>query len=161
MLVGMHLSARESDRRWPKEHFIRLGQELIDKRGCAVMLTWAPGERDNPFFPGDDETAREVAAAIGRPELIICPTENLESLCAAISLCDLQISSDGGPVHLAASLGKPVLCFFGGENPVKWHPWGVKYALIRKPSCRVADITVDEALAEFDKLRKACESPEN
>jgi len=160
LLVGVHLSAREPDRRWPKEHFIRLCRELIDRRGCSVMLTWAPGGRDNRFFPGDDDTAREVVAAVDRAELIACPTENLESLCAAISLCDLQISSDGGPVHLAAGLGKPVLCFFSEESPAKWHPWGVKYALIQKPSHRIADITVEEVLAEFDQLCLACHFPE-
>lgn len=156
--VGVHLSAREADRRWPKAHFIGLCRGLID-RGCEVLLTWAPGGSDNRFFPGDDDTAREVVAAVNRPELLACPTSGLPALCAAISLCDLQISSDGGPVHLAAGLGKPVLCFFGEENPAKWHPWGVKYALIRKPARRVADISVAEALTEFDTLRKTCELP--
>ncbi len=82
------------------------------------------------------------------------PTDGLPDLCTAIRVSDLQISSDGGPVHLAAGLSKPVLCFFGEENPLKWHPWGVKYALIRKPTRRVADISVAEALAEFDALLK-------
>jgi heptosyltransferase III len=158
MRVGVHLSAREADRRWPAQHFIGLCRGLIT-RGCEVILTWAPGGRNNRFFPGDDETAREVATAVAHPALLVCPTDDLAALGAAISLGDLQISSDGGPVHLAAGLGKPVLCFFGEESPAKWHPWGVKYALIRKPSRRVADITVEEALAEFDELRKSCISP--
>jgi len=155
-LIGVHISAREADRRWPLQHFIALCRELIEHRDCAVLLTWAPGDRNNPFFPGDDQAAQEISAAIANPALTLCPTPNLETLCAAISVCGLQISSDGGPVHLAAGLGKPVLCFFGEENPAKWHPWGVPYALLRKPSRRVADIAVGEVLAEFDKLRNSC-----
>lgn len=157
-LVGMHISAREADRRWPPEHFIRLGRELIVRHGCAVMLTWAPGDGGNPHFPGDDRLARDIAAAIDSPDLLVCPTPDLETLCAAISLCNLQISSDGGPVHLAAGLGKPVLCFFGRESPAKWYPWGVPHALIRKPSRQVADITVEETLDEFARLWQRSEA---
>jgi hypothetical protein len=36
----------------------------------------------------------------------------LEQLMAGMSLCDALICSDGGAMHLAAGLDKPILAFF-------------------------------------------------
>ena len=82
-----------------------------------------------------------------------CPTQQLEELISGLSLCDSVICSDGGAMHLAAGLGKPILCFFGKSDSARWHPWGVPHLVLQKPSLNVADISVAEALADFEKLR--------
>jgi ADP-heptose:LPS heptosyltransferase len=80
------------------------------------------------------------------------PSPGLAELIAGLSLCDYVVCSDGGPVHLAAALGKPVLCFFGGENRQLWYPWGVPYELLQTDSKQVRDISVDAAWAAFERL---------
>jgi heptosyltransferase-3 len=150
-VVGVHLSARESDRRWPDEHFEAFIRRLLDT-GATVVLTWAPGDAGNPRFPGDDSRAAELAGKISSERLVAAKTPDLDTLIAALAICDQIVSSDGGPVHLAAALGKPVLCFFGHEDPRLWHPWGVPYELLQKPSKRVDDIGVQEAWDAWQRL---------
>ena len=151
-VVGVHISARESDRRWPDANFTELIARLIDDRGASVVLTWAPGARDRRDFPGDDDSARQLAQSKPGGRLLAIPTSGLSDLIASLAVCDYIICSDGGPVHLAAALGKPVVCFFGSERPELWHPWSVPYRLLQPASRNVADITVAEALSAFSAL---------
>jgi ADP-heptose:LPS heptosyltransferase len=153
-VVGVHISAREPDRRWPDARFAELITALIVEHHASVVLTWAPGQRDNPRFPGDDDNAREIAARCASARLLALPTAGLAQLIASLALCDYVVCSDGGPVHLAAALGKPVVCLFGSERPELWHPWGVPYRLLQPESRDVADISVAAALQAFRELQQ-------
>lgn len=153
-VVGVHISAREPDRRWPDARFAELITALMVEQHASVLLTWAPGQRDNPQFPGDDDNAREIAARCASPRLLALPTAGLAQLIASLALCDYVVCSDGGPVHLAAALGKPVLCLFGSERPELWHPWGVPYRLLQPESRDVADISLAEVLQAFRELQR-------
>jgi ADP-heptose:LPS heptosyltransferase len=158
-VVGIHISAREADRRWPDDRYEALIRRLLE-RGACVVLTWAPGDRANPRFPGDDARAARLGERAAHAGLIALPTAGLAELIAALAACDYVVSSDGGPVHLAAALGKPVLCLFGHEDARLWHPWGVPYELLQRPSRRAEDITVDEAWAAWERLVAKAPAPQ-
>ncbi len=151
-LVGVHISARAADNRWPDQHFVQLIHRLLAEYSARIILSWAPGSRDNPRFPGDDESAREIAAACANERLLALPTAGLDDLIAGLAVCHQVICSDGGPVHLAAALGKQVVSLFGSVRPELWHPWGVPYRLIQPASRHVRDIAVAEVLSAWKEL---------
>jgi ADP-heptose:LPS heptosyltransferase len=154
-IVGVHISAREADRRWPDSRFHELIGRILAHCGGAIVLTWAPGNEANPYFPGDDASAQRLANGNCSRPVVAMPTPGIADLIASLSLCDCVICSDGGPVHLAAALGKPVLCFFGSEDRRLWYPWGVPYELLQRESRLVRDIEVEEAWAAFRRLLEA------
>ena len=80
------------------------------------------------------------------------PTRTLPELIAALAECRALICADGGAMHLAAGLGLPIVCLFGNSGAYRWRPWGVPYRLLQKPSCDVADISVDEVVSAFASL---------
>jgi ADP-heptose:LPS heptosyltransferase len=47
-------------------------------------------------------------------------------------------------MHLAAALGKPMVCLFGDSDPQHWGPWKATHRTLQKPSREVADISVQE-----------------
>jgi ADP-heptose:LPS heptosyltransferase len=151
-VVGVHISAREADRRWPDLHFVELIRMLTSRHGARVILSWAPGRRDNPRFPGDDDSALNIAAACSGERVLAMPTEGLDGLIAGLAVCDQVICSDGGPVHLAAALGKPVVSLFGSEHPELWHPWGVPYRVLQAESRNVRDIPVEDVVSAWKEL---------
>ncbi len=151
--MGVHISAREADRRWPDDKFAQLLTRLVEESGSRVALTWAPGAHDRRDFPGDDDSAMRLAAG-AKVGVVALPTQSLADLIATLAVCDYVICSDGGPVHLSAALGKPVVCFFGSEQPELWHPWEVPYRLLQPASRYVADISVDETVAAFLELSR-------
>lgn len=151
-LVALHISARKEKQRWPVERFSELAHRLHAQHGARFLVFWSPGDENNPFHPGDDGKAARLLAALADLPAAPLRTEHLSELIAGLSLCDAAVLSDGGAMHVAAGLGKPLVCFFGNSSAARWHPWGVPYELLQKPSRDVSDISVDETVDAFGRL---------
>ena len=151
-MIALHISARKPLQRWPVNYFAELALALHERYSARFLLFWSPGAEDHPQHPGDDDKASCLLAQCHDLPLLAAPTRRLEELIAALSLCDRVICSDGGAMHVAAGLGKPIVCFFGNSDSRRWHPWGVDYELLQPDTRNVADITVDEALAAYERL---------
>lgn len=151
-LIALHISARKVSQRWPVERFVALARRLHQESGAAFLLFWSPGDSSNPLHPGDDDKAREIVTGLGGIPILAYPTHRLGELIAGLSLCEAVVCSDGGAMHIAAGLGKPILCFFGNSDRKRWHPWGVPHVLLQKESREVTDISVDEAAEGFARL---------
>ncbi len=146
--AGVHISARRPKQRWPVEAFaatIRsmLAGDLVKQ----VLVFWAPGNSTDPTHPGDDEKLLELMAELQHDMRIIpVPTHSLSELVAGLSLIDFMVCADGGAMHIAAGLGKPIICLFGDSNASRWHPWGVPHVVIQPASGHVRDVLPDEVL---------------
>jgi len=140
--IGVHISARRPAQRWPIDRFADLILEL--KKQENVVLLWAPGPKGDPRHPGDDDAAREIAQRTG---CIAVPTPDLATLIAALSRCERVICPDGGAMHLAAALGKPVVALFGDSPVERWRPWGVPYKVLQPASKNLADLPLADVLA--------------
>ena len=150
--IGVHISARKISQRWPSAAFVRLIRTLHEHYGARFMLFWSPGSEDNPMHPGDDNKAAEIMRGLIDIPALAFPTHTLTELIGGLAACDYVICSDGGAMHLAAALGKPVVCFFGKSDAARWHPWGVPHVVLQPPSREVSDITPDAALSAFGEL---------
>jgi ADP-heptose:LPS heptosyltransferase len=151
-IVGVHVSARKPSQRWPAERFVALMRALRERHGARFLLFWSPGPADHPQHPGDDDKARAITAGLTGVPVLAWATHALPALVAGLAACDRVVCSDGGAMHVAAALGKPILCFFGKSDATRWRPWGVPFELLQPASRDVADVTVDQALAAFDSL---------
>ncbi len=141
-LIGLHISARKPQQRWPIANFAEVARRLIADGAGGVLLLWAPGATDDPLHPGDDEKAQALMSMLAGLPVMPVATQRLPQLIAALSLCDRVICADGGAMHIAAALGKPIVCLFGNSDAVRWRPWGVPYELLQAPSGDVADVSV-------------------
>jgi heptosyltransferase-3 len=147
--IGIHISCRSPSRRWPDNSFVELICLLWERYQVPIMLFWSPGSESNPFHPGDDEKAKriiEASVAAGVP-VIPCATQELRELTAYLSFVRAFICSDGGAMHIAAALAKPIVCFFDCSID-RWHPWSVKYQLLQCPLSEV----VLESFKAYEKL---------
>jgi ADP-heptose:LPS heptosyltransferase len=151
-LVALHISARKEKQRWPVERFSELAHRLHAAHAARFLVFWSPGDENNPFHPGDDGKAARLLADLSDLPAAPMRTAHLSELIAGLSLCDVAVLSDGGAMHVAAGLGKPVVCFFGNSSAERWHPWGVPYEKIQKSSHNVSEIGVNDALEAFARL---------
>lgn len=151
-VIGLHISARKPMQRWSVEKFAALATALNKKYQARFLLFWSPGNAENKFHPGDDEKAASLLATSTGLPILPCPTESIGELIAGLAHCSYVVCSDGGAMHLAAGLGKPLVCFFGNSTASHWRPWGVPHRLLQPPSQVVEDISVDEVLAAIDHL---------
>lgn len=151
-LVALHISARKEKQRWSVERFAALAALLHTRHDARFLVFWSPGDENNPFHPGDDGKAAHLMAALAPYPAAAVRTEALAELIAGLSLCDAAVLSDGGAMHVAAGLGKPIVCFFGNSSAKRWHPWGVPHVVLQKPSAIVEDISAAEAAEAFSTL---------
>jgi heptosyltransferase III len=152
-LIGVHISSRKPSQRWPAERFIDVMRALhAANPQTRFALFWSPGDEDNPLHPGDDRKAREILEACHDLPLHACPTLQLSDLIAGLSICDSILCSDGGHMHLAAAVGKPIVCLFGKSDAARWHPWGVPYELLQTEAMDVGGISAEDVLSSLKKL---------
>jgi heptosyltransferase-3 len=150
--IAVHISARRPLQRWPAESFVALIRRICEEGKASVLLLWSPGPSDDARHPGDDDKAREILAQTASLGTVGYPTRRLEELVGALAASDAVVCSDGGAMHLAAALGKPIVCFFGDSPVERWRPWGVPHRVLRAPSGNVRDVSVGEAAAAFSGL---------
>ena len=135
--AALHPGAKEPFRRWPVEHFIKVGRAL-QKKGMQILITGSAEER--PLME---------AVAQGLPGATLLDTNSsIRKLAALLEQMELVVSNDTGPLHLAAALGRPVIGLYGPTDPRLCGPYRAEKATIlsRRPTCTPC-------------LRKKCNSP--
>ena len=149
-LVAVHISARRPAQRWPVARYAALVNALAASE--RVLLLWAPGSSDNPRHPGDDEAAEKIRRQTDAARTVALATPDLATLIAALSLAERVICPDGGAMHVAAALGKPIVALFGDSPPERWRPWGVAHRVLRSPSRDLGDFPLEPVLEAYRSL---------
>jgi lipopolysaccharide heptosyltransferase II len=96
-------------RRWGLEEMAALGRRL--GAGARVVIVGTPAD-------GTDE----LASALGSDALDLGGRTTLGRLAAVLARCDLVIGADSGVLHVAATVGTPVVALFGPTNHRAWAP---------------------------------------
>jgi lipopolysaccharide heptosyltransferase II len=129
-LVGMHTGCgvRTSARRWAPDRFAELIRRLVKSYGAGVVLTGTHGERELVDTILAMAGAGDAVNAAGRFSIL--------ETAALIAECDLFISNDTGPMHVAAAVGTPTIGIFGPESPDRYGPVGSRNrAVYRGAEC--------------------------
>ena len=127
-LIGLNPGAKWPTKQWPGEKYIELGQKLAATKGCRLIL-----------FGGKEESnsARWIAKEIGPAALSVAGETNLKESAALMAGCDLFISNDSGPMHMAAAVGVPVVAIFGPTvQAFGFSPLGQSVVVEADISCR-------------------------
>ncbi|MFA5090957.1 MAG: glycosyltransferase family 9 protein [Candidatus Omnitrophota bacterium] len=118
-LIGININAGELSflRRWPREYFVVLAQELISKYNAHLIFVGS--KEDAPYV-------YETLKMVGFPENVhsLAGRAPLPDLANLLGKLHLFISNDSGPLHLAVYLNIPTISFFGPETPLIYGPEG-------------------------------------
>ncbi len=147
--VGLHISSRKPCNRWPMERHLALINKIHQSTSRPVVLFWSPGSATDKHHPGDDELAANIEQAVGDQRLVPFPTQTLRQLAAGLSQVDALVCSDGGAMHLAAGLGRPLVCLFGYDGAREWAPWGEHRLLHMEPLSDLDEDRVFNALSGY------------
>ncbi len=112
-LTALNPGASWPAKTWSAERFAELARGLIERLNATVLLVSGPGQR---------EAIAGLHALVGH----FCPvveTDSLTRLAALIDRCDLYISNDCGPMHIAVAVGTPTIGLFGPSRPEIWFPY--------------------------------------
>lgn len=149
--IAIQISAKPR-RRWGVENYIKLVNEILGKYlEVQVLLFWSPGKRDHPTYPGDDEDSEYLIQTVNSSRLIPIKTLRPRDLINGLQLCDLFVGNDGGAMHIACALKKPIIALFEcrPEKLNRWYPWQVQHSIIHSGdplNPEVKNISVDQVL---------------
>jgi len=152
-IYGLQISSRKEKQRWPIENFVELAHKLSRREVCKIVLFWSPGSSDNLTHPGDDEKSKIIMSRCEDINIVPYSTKNIRELMAGMILCDQIITSDGGALHMAAGVGKPVVALFGNSESSVWGPWKVPSRVLESSSRDVTTLSIDEVYRNFIELR--------
>jgi len=117
--ININAGPASLERRWPADRFMKVVQTLH-----AVN----PARRF--FLIGNLEERKYVDEAIRSSDIPNATILNcagmftIGELVALFEQCNLLLTNDSGPMHIAASVGTPVVALFGPESPQFYGPAG-------------------------------------
>ncbi|MCD5391064.1 lipopolysaccharide heptosyltransferase II [candidate division NPL-UPA2 bacterium] len=122
-IIILHPGVTWSTKRWPSERYSELADRIkSDFEDVDVVLTYGPGEK---------LLVKEVCRLSKSSPIISCPT-TLGQLIALLAKCQTMVSSDTGPLHIAAALGKRVIGLYGPIDSTRNGPYGDGNFVVKK-----------------------------
>ena len=117
-LVALHPGAGWYSRAriWPVEGFASVARGLIESHDATIVVLGGPDEA---------EIAARLEELVGNSGRLVnlATRTNIKETAALIEQCDLFLGNDSGPMHIAATVGTPVVAVFGPSNIAAWGPY--------------------------------------
>jgi ADP-heptose:LPS heptosyltransferase len=111
-LVALHPGAGDERRRWPPEKFTIVGDALAEA-GARVAVVGI--EEDRALISG-------IVDAMEHEALDLCERLSLGGLAGLLSQCEVVVSNDSGPLHLAGAVGAATVGIYWGPNFINAGP---------------------------------------
>ena len=122
---GKLVNQPREGRVWNIEKWKKLSGNLLNIYGGTIFVNGSLAERDYHLALADNNV------------IVLSGLNNLKETCALISHCDLIISGDSGPVHIASAYNKKTISILGSTSPDKIKPYGKNgYCVEPKTNCR-------------------------
>jgi ADP-heptose:LPS heptosyltransferase len=104
-------------RKWPEERYAELAKNILAEHpDTFVAFIGAKSERTY---------VERIAGMVKDPRAISLAGElSLKQLLAAFEACDLFVTNDSGPMHLACLVDAPVVGLFFADTPTIFAPLG-------------------------------------
>jgi lipopolysaccharide heptosyltransferase II len=115
-LILLQPGARWENKRWPAKYFAELVRSLAQKFP-GTQFAILGGKDDQPL-------GKIISQAVPEHCLNVCGATTLPEMVEWVRRCDLMITNDTGPMHVAAALGKPLVALFGPTAPERTGPYG-------------------------------------
>jgi len=123
---------------WDEAKFAAVCDRIVKELGLPVVFT---GE--SPEGP-----IARIRSLMEAPSASAAGETSLRELAALYEKASVLLTTDSGPMHLAAAVGTPVVALFGPTSPERTGPYGEGHVVIRK------DMDCSPC------FRKACETME-
>jgi lipopolysaccharide heptosyltransferase II len=117
-------------KRWPKDNFSKLCDLLFKKLDAKVILFGSNSEKELGDYTLENTKYKP---------LNLCGKTSLIDFVSLLSFCKLLITNDGGPLHIAQSLGIKTAVLFGPVDDLVYGTYPDKEGVIvlkRDLSCR-------------------------
>lgn len=114
---------RSPTMQWPAERYIEVLAWLAREFGLSAVFARPPAAPAG--------IAERIVAALPAGRAALLAGTDVRELIALEAESSLVLGSDGGPIHIAAALAKPIVVLFGPTDAVVWRPWQVPAQVVQ------------------------------
>lgn len=122
-LVAINPMARWETKLWDPERFAILAERIERDLSHKVLFTGSSG---------DVKVIEKIMGRMHQKPINLAGKTTLKELAHLYSRCRLVVTTDTGPMHIAAAMGTPVLALFGPTAPWRTGPYGERHRVIRE-----------------------------
>lgn len=127
-LVGINPGSVWPTKRWAPAYFAELIGRLKQELHCEVILFGGPE---------DTEVIDTIQELCVIPIASVAGKTSLGDLPAAVRACDLFITNDSGPMHVAVAVDVPVVAIFcATTRDLGFYPYTSRAVVVEELSCR-------------------------
>ena len=127
LLLAMNPAAKWETKLWDPRKFSRLADRIIETHRARIVFTGA--EEDHPEMDAIINDMQHAA-------LNVAGRTSLMELAALYEGVTTVVTTDTGPMHLAAAVGTPTVALFGPTAPWRTGPYGSGHRIVRSgPPC--------------------------
>lgn len=146
--VLVHPGSRSPFRIWPAEWFAAVCDRLQDELGALVFLVAGPGEQ---------ALVRAIRGHAQSHLVALSQRFSVGQFAALLAEFDVMLCHDSGPMHVAASVGTPVVALFGSQNAAIWRPLGPRHTVLQTPlPCTCLGAAAPDPCVPSDSYRSYC-----
>jgi len=120
-LVAIHPMTRWPTKLWYEERFASVA-DALQASGVQVIFTGGAADQEALDRIGGAMTARMIRTD---------GEGGLKALAALYERCRVVLSTDTGPMHIAAAVGTPVVALLGPTAPNRTGPYGPGHVVLR------------------------------
>src|SRR3989338_6150480 len=156
LLIGMHVGSKEGMRIWPTENFAALAGQLSGYDQVKIILVGT----------GIEMNLTRNFSQFTQPNVInLIKKTTIPQTTELIKRCRLFITTDSGPMHMAAAAGTKAIAIYLGPHIIRTAPFGKKHTAFltnkatfkedkNKNHVYVDEVTPDMVLKEIKKSLK-------
>ena len=122
LTIGLFPGAGWKLREWMPDRFAAIGDRLVRDFGAQVAVFGGAHERRLGNYVVDKMAERATSFA---------GNHQIRQLAALIERCNLFLTNDTGPMHIAAALRTPTVALFGPGNHIRFQPLESIHSTIR------------------------------
>jgi heptosyltransferase-2 len=139
IVLGVHPGGSHEAKRWSPDRFAETARNASAKYGARVLV-----------FVDPDGCGSDMQAG---PNAIFVRT-SIREMMALLTLCDVLLCNDSGPMHIAAALGVPVVAVFRTGSPSAYGPRGVDHIVVGSGGDHGVpdDVSLDEVIVAVDSM---------
>jgi len=126
-LIGINPGAAYGTAKcWLPERFREVTEKLLKLPNIQIIYFG-----DQASMP----LVKQICQDLPSPVINLAGLTSLRELAALIQLCQVVLTNDSGPMHLAAAVGTPLLALFGSTNDVATGPYKTGTVIHKHVSC--------------------------
>jgi lipopolysaccharide heptosyltransferase II len=122
-IIYANPSARWATKFWTAPAWAEFADLVAEQTSAAIIFAGSP--EDRPYI-------EQILSLTKGTPVVAAGSLSLSEAVALLSLSDVYVGVDSGPMHIAAFTGTPVVALFGPTEPEKVGPYGSGHLVVRR-----------------------------